>query len=84
MYSGKSLTEKVYEIICRKWPIHPSDVCRELKMNLNSSNISKIKYHFDLLRKKNRIRTKKVDRALVAWPLQIEKIRVMQELIKED
>lgn len=79
---GKELTQRVYEIISKEWPIHPSDVCRGLDIPTNSSNISKIKYHFDLLENKNLISTKKLDRALVAWPLEIEKLRVMQELIR--
>ena len=83
-YRGKRLTKKVYELISRKWPIHPSDVCRVLDIEPNSSNVSKIKYHFDILEAQERISTKKIDRALVAWPLKIEKLRIMQELINED
>jgi len=78
---ANQLTNNIYETICREWPIHASGVCRHLKIPVNPSNISKIKYHFDILKKQNKIRTKKLDRALVAWPVQIEKIRVMQELI---
>ena len=83
MMRGKKLTETIFEIISKEWPIHPSNVCRRLDIKPNSSNVSKIKYHFDLLKKQNKISTKKLDRALVAWPVQIEKIRVMQELIRD-
>ncbi|MFH0876192.1 MAG: hypothetical protein V1859_09720 [archaeon] len=83
MHTGKALTQKVYHIISKKWPIHPSGVCRELEIPLNSSNISKIKYHFDILKKQNKIHTKKMDRALVAWPRDIEKLRIMHEMMSE-
>jgi ribosomal protein L24 len=84
MQRGKKLTETVFEIVSKEWPIHPSNVCRILKIDPNSSNISKIKYHFDILRRDNKINVKKLDRALVAWPSEVERLRVMQELIREN
>ncbi len=80
---GKKLNSEVYKLIRENWPIHPSDVCRKLNLELNISNISKIKYHFDVLRKKNRINTKKIDRALVAWPTDMERLRVMHDFMRE-
>ena len=81
--TGKNLNIEVYKLIRENWPVHPSDVCRKLSLELSISNISKIKYHFDLLRKKNKIRTKKIDRALVAWPTDIEKLRIMHDFMKD-
>ena len=81
--SGKGLTIEVYRIIRESWPVHPSGVCRKLNLELNISNISKIKYHFDILKKNNRIRTKKIDRALVAWPVDMEKLRVMHDFMRD-
>ena len=82
MYSAKKLTEKVYSTITENWPIHPSGVCRILKIPANVSNISKIKYHFNNLAKQGRIHVKKIDRALVAWPSEIDRIRVIHDLLK--
>lgn len=79
---GKDLTRKVYEIICHRWPIHPSGICRIIGLELTVSNISKIKYHFDILKQKEMIHTKQIDRALVAWPAEIDKIRVVHEMMK--
>lgn len=84
MYKAKKLQQKVFQIIKENWPIHPSGVCRILKIEDNVANISKIKYHFDILKKKNLIHTKKIDRALVAWPAEIEKIRLVHDLLKEE
>ncbi|MBU0756942.1 MAG: hypothetical protein KKF44_02665 [Nanoarchaeota archaeon] len=83
IYKAKSLRKKIFEIIKDKWPIHASGVCRVLDIVPNSSNISKIKYHYEILKKQNKIRTKKLDRALVAWPVEIERLRIMHELLKE-
>jgi predicted transcriptional regulator len=80
---GKKLTKQVYKIIQDNWPAHPSFVCRSLDMDCNVSNISKIKYHFKKLEHENLIRTKKIDRALVAWPTEIERLRIMHEFMKD-
>ncbi len=77
--SGKHLRKKVLEMIESHWPIHPSDVCRKLKIQDNVSNISKIKYHFDKLHAEKKILTKKIDRALVAWPHLIEQSRIQEQ-----
>ncbi|MFP4403959.1 MAG: hypothetical protein ACLFPJ_06410 [Candidatus Woesearchaeota archaeon] len=81
---AKKLTLDVYKIIKDNWPIHPSSVCRKLNLEVSVSNISKIKYHFNILEKQGKIRTKKIDRALVSWPNDIEKLRVMHEFMRED
>lgn len=80
---GKHLTLEVYKTIKESWPVHPSDVCRKLGLPLNSSNISKIKYHFNILQQKKKIRSKKIDRALVAWPAEIERLRIIQDFVKD-
>ena len=80
---GRRLTSEVYDLIRENWPIHPSEVCRKLNLELSISNISKIKYHFDILRQKDRIKTKKIDRALVAWPVNIEKLRVIHDFMRD-
>lgn len=74
-FKGKNLRKKVLEQIQDSWPIHPSEVCRKFGIADTVSNISKIKYHFDRLKEEKRINTKKIDRALVAWPAEIEELR---------
>ncbi len=80
---GKHLTEEVHRIIRQNWPVHPSDVCRKLGLAVNPSTISKIKYHFNILVENKKIRTKKIDRALVAWPSDIEKLRIIHEFVRD-
>lgn len=80
---GRHLNTEVYKIISETWPIHPSGVCRKLNLETTISNISKIKYHFDVLRKKKMIQTKKIDRALVGWPVEVEKLRVLHDFMKD-
>ena len=81
--SGKELRKQVFEIIQKSWPIHISGVCRAMDIKENVSNISKLRYHIQILKKNNLINTKKIDRALVTWPVEMEKIRVMHEFLRD-
>ena len=36
-----------------------------------------------ILKKNNLVHTKKIDRALVSWPVEMDKIRIMHEFLKE-
>ncbi len=83
---GKVLRDRIYEVIIAKWPTHVSEVARILKMfpesdPENKSTIAKVKYHFDQLAREHKINVKKIDRALVAWPVEVEKYRALQELL---
>jgi len=42
----------------------------------------KVKYHFDQLARERRIMVKRIDRALVAWPADVERLRVVHDFIK--
>ena len=83
MLKAKKLQNKVQELILHHWPIHPSGVCRILKIEGSVANISKIKYHFNVLEKREVIITKKIDRALVAWPKDLETARQGTQTLKE-
>lgn len=80
---GKELREKIFEIIATQWPTHVSGVIEKLGWDKNNiSNVTKIKYHFDQLARDRRITVKKIDRALVAWPADVERLRVVQDFIR--
>ncbi len=82
--NASQLREKILEAINQEWPVHPSGVCRLLNLPQTITNISKVCYHFKILNKENKINLKKIDRALAAWPKDIEKLRIMHEFLKED
>jgi len=80
---GVELRERIFEIISTRWPTYVRDVIEELGWDReNISNVTKVKYHFDQLARERRIRVKRIDRALVAWPADIERLRVVQNFIK--
>jgi hypothetical protein len=80
---GKDLREKIYETITSHWPINVRSTIKRMGMDeMNISNVTKFKYHFDQLARDGRIRVKKIDRALVAWPAEIEKLRIVHEFMR--
>lgn len=80
---GKRLRKEILRIIRERWPVHPSDVCRILDIEPSVSNISKVSYHFNVLEEEKHIRTKKIDRALVGWPSDIEKLRLIHDFMRD-
>ena len=81
------LREEILHTIQKKWPIHVSEVARELDLfpeddDGSKSVISKVKYHFDQLAREDKIHVKKIDRALVAWPQEVEKYRTIHEMLE--
>lgn len=79
-----SIRSKTLNAINRKWPIHASEICKYLNIPPTGSNISKIYYHLRMLNKENKINVKKINRALIAWPKEIEKLRFIHDFMKED
>jgi predicted transcriptional regulator len=80
---GVELREKIFEIISTRWPTYVRDVIEELGWDReNISNVTKVKYHFDQLARERRIMVKRIDRALVAWPADVERLRVVHDFIK--
>ena len=83
MLRGVELREKIFEIISTRWPTYVRDVIEELGWDREDiSNVTKVKYHFDQLARERRIMVKRIDRALVAWPSDVERLRVVHDFIK--
>ncbi|NOX71441.1 MAG: hypothetical protein GXO64_01955 [Candidatus Micrarchaeota archaeon] len=79
---GKSLREKIYEHIELNWPINTKEIAIAIGLEPENSNIKKISYHMKKLEKEERIMTRRIGKALVAWPFEIEKLRTIQEFLK--
>ncbi len=80
---GKYLRKTVMELVEHHWPVHIKELVRNLGLEVNNSNIKKISYHIKELEKAEKIRTKRVGKALIAWPRDMEKMRVIYELLRE-
>jgi len=78
----QKLRVKILKIIEHNWPTHIKEIVTALGHETNNSNIKKFAYHVQQLKKEEKVRTKRIGRALVIWPYDIEKLRVIQELLK--
>ncbi len=80
--NGEKTQESVFNVINENWPIHVREVITILDLDpMNITNVSKIRYHFLELEKKEKIHTKKIGRALVAWPIYIERLRAINKML---
>ena len=76
-------TLRILEVIKRKWPANPLDVARELGDEGDIRALSaRYLYHFRKLKKMELIDMKKIGNSHIAWPIEMEKLRVVHELLK--
>jgi hypothetical protein len=77
-------TRRVLEVICEKWPANPLEVASELGENGKSKSLSaKYLYHFKRLSELELIQMKKIGNTYVAWPIDMEKLRMIHELLRD-
>ena len=85
MSKNNNLREEIYNVIESDWPIHISGIARKLDMPVDKEPkrvTSRIKYHINLLKEEEKVLTKKIDRALVIWPNEIERLRFVHEMMR--
>jgi len=86
---GKHLRNKILEIIEKEWPISITQIASQLgfykrKMNERKRKavVAKVVYHVKKLKEQEKIRTKKIGQTVIVWSHEIEKLRVLHEMIK--
>lgn len=73
----------VLQVVENDWPVSVTHVVEKLnEVDGSRFSLQSVKYHFDSLEKSGTIRTKKIGRNLVAWPIDIEKLRMIHELLR--
>ena len=81
--------DEIYELITRNWPIHITEIAQKMDMLTNDADenklvITHLKYHVDQLARSEKIKTKKIGHAVVTWPSDIEKLRMVHELLRTE
>ncbi len=79
---------RILEAIEKHWPLSITELARHLGLKWNDERqrkaaIAKISYHIKKLKKENKIYTKKIGQSLVVWSMDIEKLRMLHEFMKE-
>ena len=77
-----SLREEIFEMVETKWPTHIKEIVFSLGFEVDNSNIKKISYHVSELKKQGRVQVKRIGKALIVWPHEMEKLRMIHELLK--
>jgi len=77
-------TKKVLEVVCDRWPTNPAEVASILGDNGKNKTLSaKYLYHFRRLKYMGLIEIKKTGNTYVAWPIDMEKLRMIHDLLRE-
>lgn len=78
-----SSSSRVLEAIKASWPANPLEVAEFLNDQGNQKSLSaKYIYHFKKLKKAGLIMMKKVGNTYIAWPVEVEKLRLANEVLK--
>jgi hypothetical protein len=85
----EKLKDKIMIIIEKEWPVSVTEVAKHLgifKEGMNEKKrkaaIGKIIYHVKKLKEMEKIRTKKIGQTVIIWPHDIEKLRVLHEMLR--
>ena len=77
------VTRDVLDAICKEWPANPVEVAKALGENGSSKTLSsKYLYHFRRLKQLELIEMKRTGNTYIAWPMDMEKLRVIHDLIR--
>lgn len=78
-----NVTKNVLDAIVREWPANPLDVAKSLgESGSNKTLSSKYLYHFRRLKQLELIELKRTGNTYVAWPIDMEKLRMIHEMLK--
>ena len=76
-------TARVFHVIHAHWPINPVEVAHVLGDKGKVKSLSaKYIYHFKKLADEELIRLKMIGNTYIAWPTDVEKLRVIHELMR--
>mgnify|MGYP001593858205 CR=1 FL=1 len=77
------------ETIEKEWPTSVTHIAKHLGLYIGKlsekerkSIVAKIVYHVRKLEKEEEIRLKKIGKTTIVWPNEIEKLRVLYEILK--
>lgn len=85
----EKLRDKIVVIIDKGWPVSVTEIAVHLgifKKGMNEKKrkaaIGKVIYHVKKLKEIEMIRTKKIGKTVIIWPNDIEKLRIVHEMIR--
>ncbi len=78
-----NVTRNVLDVVSREWPVNPLDVAKSLGDDGTVKSLSsKYLYHFRRLKNLELIEMKHTGNTYIAWPMDMEKLRVIHEMLR--
>ncbi len=85
----EKLRNEIMVVIEKEWPVSVTEIAERLgifKRGMNEKKrkaaVGKIIYHIEKLKEQEKIRTKKIGQTVIIWPYEMEKLRVLHEMMK--
>jgi hypothetical protein len=85
----EKLRNEIMAVIEENWPISVTEIARKMGIfkkgmdeRKRKASIGKIGYHVKKLKEDERLMTKKIGQTLIIWPTDIEKLRVLHEMMR--
>ena len=85
----EKIRDNTMKVIENNWPVSVTEIAQHLgifKKGMSEKKrkaaIGKIIYHIKKLKEEEKIDTKKIGQTVIIWPHEINKLRVLHELIK--
>jgi len=79
----KDTRVEIYRIIEKDWPAHETEIAKKLGLKGEQKKVvALINYHVKKLQEEEKVMSKKIGRARVVWPQEIEKLRFIHEMLK--
>jgi predicted transcriptional regulator len=83
------IEREIFEFILENWPTTPLEIAQSFNENVCSREdkkrlSTKYAYYLKKLVDKNLVFIKKAGNAIIAWPLIVEKYRVIHEILKSE
>jgi len=85
----ENLKDRIMTIIENNWPVSVTEIAGHLgifKKGMNERKrkaaVGKVIYHIKKLKVEEKIRTKKIGQTVIIWSTEIEKLRVLHEMIR--
>lgn len=88
-YFMEKLRNEIMIVIEKEWPVSVTEIAERLGIfkrgmaeKKRKAAIGKIIYHVKKLKEQEKIRTKKIGQTVIIWPNEVNKLRVLHELIR--
>ena len=85
----EKLRDNVMDVIVNNWPVSVTEIAKHLgifKEGMSEKKrkavVGKVSYHIKKLKVQEKIRTKKIGQTVIIWPHDIEKLRVVHEMLR--